>query len=73
MNFELGCELGMITDLPVVYNLINSGEISEHAVRGLDVTTVKGMRFATLLLGDGSGYILAHPPGRVIWPIEART
>jgi hypothetical protein len=47
MNVKSGCELGMISDLPVVYNLIDFGEISDHAVRGLDVTTAKKMWFVT--------------------------
>jgi len=34
-------ELYAICNPPVVYNLIDFGEISDHAVRGLDVTTAK--------------------------------
>ena len=34
-----GWELGAIYNLPVVYDLIDFGEISDNAVSGLDVTT----------------------------------
>ena len=45
MDVRSGCELGVVSNLPVVYNLINFGEISDHAVRSLDVPTAKETRF----------------------------
>ena len=41
MCVSSGWGLGAIYYLPVVYNLIDFGEISDDAVRGLDVTTAK--------------------------------
>jgi len=38
---RFGWGLYAIPNLPVVYNLIDFGEISHDAVRGLDVTAVK--------------------------------
>jgi hypothetical protein len=47
MGVRSGWELSAMSDLPVVYNLIDFAEISDHAVRGLDVTAVKETWFAT--------------------------
>ena len=41
MYVRSGWELGTIYNLPVVYNPVDFGEISDHGVRGLDVTTAK--------------------------------
>jgi len=72
-DVRFGCELGLIYDLPVVYNLVDFGEISDHAKRSLDVTAVKEMWFAAKLLGNKPVHLLVHPPGRVVRQIEART
>lgn len=44
-----GRELGAIYNLPVVYKLIDVGEISDHAVRGLDVTTAEKIKMVCYL------------------------
>jgi len=73
MDIKSGCELDVSSNLPVVYNLVDFGEISDHAKRGLDVTAVKEIWFATKLLRNGQVHLLVHPPGRVVRPVEAWT
>ena len=59
--------------MPVVYHLIDIGEISGDAIRSLDVTAVKkGVGYHTTARRQLS-YTLAHPPGRDIRLVEART
>lgn len=58
----------MIFDLPVVYNFIDFGEISDDAVYSLDVTTVKATWFATQLLGNNQAtYLCIHMGGSYGW------
>jgi hypothetical protein len=73
VGIRSGSGTDIIPDLPVIYNLVHLGEVSQHAVSGLDVTAEEEMRFAMQPLGGKLAYVLAHPPGRVVRPIEART
>lgn len=40
MGVGSGSELDVISDLPVIYNLIDLGKISNHAVSSLNVTAM---------------------------------
>lgn len=73
MGIGSGSEPDMTPDLPMIYNLIDLGEISHHAVSGLDVATVEETWFAIQPLEGKAAYILVHPPGRVVRLVKAWT
>lgn len=69
MDVRPGCELDVISDLPVVYNLVDFGEIPNHAVRSLDVTAVEKNMVCQLAAGNRPGHTCAstgegHTAGR---------